>query len=150
MPQVGPPVVPLRGDERSKKIQDRDFALYVDGNRITAKRDIKLEDDGITVRVTFTTSRGALDSPFVDPEEEAAWGGWKPGDTCHLFQPTERGERLPTNGFVQIHSVKRAAKAGDPTYFMVKAITPVYDHITDAAICEGGEYALIPTTWFRS
>jgi hypothetical protein len=141
------PVKPLVDSERSKDLRDRDWALYVDGVRISAKPTITVAADGIAIGVNFATSRGAIDDPTVDPTIEIAWGGWKAGDSCHLRQPSK--ERLPTNGFAQIIRVDPPEKAGEDAQFTVKAITPLYDHIADQAICNAGEYARVPSSWFQ-
>jgi hypothetical protein len=147
MAQSLPAVEPLIGDKPSKDLAHRDFAMYVDGNRVNCDVRVVRDSNGPGLTVTFTTSHGALDSPDVDPKVEIAWGGWKAGDSAHLYQPAN--EKLPSNGFVQIIRVKPPKKAGDPAIFVVKAVTPVYDHLTEQTICEGGEWAEIPASWFR-
>jgi hypothetical protein len=147
MAQSMPAVEPLVGNKPSKDLADRDFAMYVDGNRVNCDVRVLRDSSGVGLTVTFTTSLGALDSPDVDPKTEKAWGGWKAGDSAHLYQPSK--DKLPSNGFCQIIKVRVPKKAGDEAMFMVKAVTPLYDHLTEETICQGGEWAEIPASWFR-
>lgn len=144
-----PEITPIPRTEPSRDLAARDFALYVDGRRIAAEKIVEVKGDGISVSVVFETSLGALDSDAVDPREEAAWGGWRVGDDAHLRQPTPNGEKFPTNGYVSIIDIEMPKRAGDPVYFVCKAIQPVYDFVADEPICDGGDFCKIPSTWFQ-
>jgi hypothetical protein len=148
MGQVGPPLSPPEFDKPSKDLKDRDFALYVDGNRVALSGfHLKEDDDGIGITVAFQTSKNALDSPTADPENEIAWGGHKVGNSVKLYQPDVKN--MPMNGYGLIHSIRKPKKAGEEAMFVIHASVPIYDYVIEASICEGGEYALIPASWVR-
>lgn len=129
------------------EIMAHDYALYVDGRRVTADFDLNVGDDDITISVTFKTSKGALESADVDPSVEVAWGGWKAGDAVHLYQPTERA--MPTNGYVIIESIEPPKRAGDPVFFVCSSLTAVHDWVAETQVCDASERVRIPATWFR-
>jgi hypothetical protein len=138
---------PLISDKRSTALKDRDFSLYVDGLRVVAEPTLVLDKDGLTIHVSFRTTSSALDGAAVVVAEEIAWGGWSPGDSCHLRQPSK--SKYPTNGYVQIRAVRRPRKAGDEAMFEVYAMTPIYDYEAEVEICPASEYALVPASWFQ-
>lgn len=138
----------IRATKPSSDMKHRDFAVYVDGKRIAAELTVT-SPDGIIVHGTFRTSVGALDGDGVNPLEEIAWAGWKPGDVAKLRQPTTGRTRFPVNGTVQIQRVVPPAREGDLAMFTVLALSPIYDYEADAEVCASGEYAAIPATWFQ-
>lgn len=141
------PVQPVLGARPSAAIKDHDFALYFDGVRVPAEMKLKEGSDGIEVIVAFRTSRSALLDPSVDPKMELAWGGWRAGDTCHLYQPSLK--KMPPNGFVAIEGIVLPARADEMVMFRVHALTAVHDWHTEKEICKASERALIPADWFQ-
>ncbi len=138
-------VAPLPHTKPSEKLTDNDFALFVNGNR--ARAEVKISEQGHEIVVTFRTTLAALADPRVDPVIDAAWGGWKPGDTAHVRQPSKK--KLPSNGFVEIESIRPAQKAGEPTYFVCRAMTAVYDWEDDGKmICDATQRLMVPADWF--
>jgi hypothetical protein len=139
---------PVPDSKASSKLADQDFALYVNGRRVAAEVVLDERPGGIELVVSFKTSRGALTDPRVDPKAEVAWAGWKAGDTCRVFQPIP-GRKFPSNGYVEILAIEPPAQAGAPTYFVCKALTPVYDWRNDGnTVCSATERVKLPASWF--
>lgn len=137
-------IAPLPRSKPSDALADNDFALYFNGERVRAT--VALAEHGVGLTVTFETTKSALTDPTVDPVLEAVWAGWKPGDTAHLRQPTPK--KFPTNGFVEIESIRPSTKPGEPTYFQCRAMTAVYDWLNDSTVCNASDRVLIPADWF--
>ena len=116
-------------------LEGHDLGLFVDGARVSliaTHVEVEGEECGEStrVRVSFSTTVGALRHPDINASMSAAWGGYATGDIVQVRAPGK-----PMGGTAQILELQPSKHEGERSFFRVRALTAIHDWTLQGDAC---------------